>query len=231
LLKGIPKLLAWFLLSMAVFLASCSSMGDTAGPCKPPAAPESFLVRVDEGRLQIVWGNVQGATHYTVFWGTESGQYRGMGNSDTNSAFISGLTKGELYYIAVTSWNARGESKYSPEHTVVYDTNPERADTYLAKGNDAMKRGLTNEAHAYFCATIRLDPENADAYRSRSVLYEIVNWNELARKDYRTAEKLQKNPTISAEFPVSESVVTFIGSLRLPPPETCSWTKNQKSIN
>ncbi len=197
LIQRVPALLVCLMFSMNLLLASCSSVGDTAMPRNPPPAPENVQVRVDEGGLQIFWRNVPGATHYTVFWGPKSGQYRSLANCDTNSALISDVIKGDLYYVAVTSWNARGESNYSQEHTVVYDTNPARAGIYVAKGNDSMKRGLTNQAHAYFCAAIRLDPENADAYRSRAALYEIINWNELARKDLQTAEKLQKNRTVS----------------------------------
>jgi len=172
-------------------------MGDTAGPRKPPTEPDNVQVRVNESGLQILWGNVPGATHYTVFWGTESGQYRGMGNCATNSALISDLIMEDLYYVAVTSWNARGESNYSREQTAVYDTNPARAGIYVAKGNDAVKRGLANQAHAYFCAAIRLDPENVDAYRSRAVLYEKTNRTELASKDHKMAEKLQKDRAVS----------------------------------
>jgi Flp pilus assembly protein TadD len=126
-----------------------------------------------------------------------SGQYRSMGNSATNLAFISDLVVGDLYYVAVTSWNARGESNYSTEQAVVYDTNPARADVYVAKGNEALNKGLAKQAHAYFSAAIRLDPENVDAYRSRAVLYEKINRNELASKDHKMAEKLEKNRTVS----------------------------------
>ncbi len=120
-----------------------------------------------------------------------------MADSDGNSALISDVKEGDLYYISMTAWNSRGESNYSIEQAIVYGANPESAAIYLSKGNEAMKRGFANQAHAYFCATIRLDPENADAYRSRAALYEAINWNELARKDYMTAEKIRKNRAIS----------------------------------
>ena len=197
LIGRIATLLACFVLLTNLLLTSCSSVGDTASHRKPPVSPESIHVRVAEKGLEVHWKEVQGATYYTIFWGTETGQYRSMANSDGNSALISDVKEGDLYYIAMTAWNARGESNFSVEQAIVYDTNPERAIIYLAKGNEAMKRGLTNQAHAYFCAAIRLDPENADAYRSRAVLYEAINSNELARKDYLTADKLQKNRAMS----------------------------------
>ena len=191
---GLP---VWFLLSMNLLLASCSFVGESAEPGKPPAAPQNVQVQVNGDGLQIFWRSVPGATHYTVFWGTETGQYRSMGNSATNSASISDLVMGDLYYVTVTSWNTRGESNYSPEVAIVYDTIPARADIYLAKGNDAMRRGLTSQAHAYFCAAIRLDPQNVEAYRSRAALYEMINLNDLASKDLTTAENLRKNRTVS----------------------------------
>jgi tetratricopeptide (TPR) repeat protein len=193
----IATLAACFALFTNLLLISCSSVGDTASRRKPPTSPESIQIRVAEKGLEVHWKEVPGATYYTIFWGTETGQYKSMANADSTSALITDVKEGDLYYIAMTSWNARGESNFSAEQTIVYDTNPERAVVYLAKGNEAMKQGLTNQAHAYFCATIRLDPENADAYRSRAVLYEAINWNDLARKDYATAQKLQKNRPIS----------------------------------
>jgi hypothetical protein len=199
LIKRSHELLVCFLLSMNLLLASCSFVGETAEPVRPPAAPQKAQVQVNGDGLQVFWRSVPGATHYTVFWGTETGQYRSMGDSATNSAFITDVVMGELYYVTVTSWNARGESNYSPEVAIVYDTTPARADIYLGKGNDAMKRGLTSQAHAYFCAAIRLDPQNVEAYRSRAALYEMINLNDLAGKDLETAENLRKNRTVSTK--------------------------------
>ena len=193
----IAPLLVSFLLFASPFISSCNPVGETATPRKPPVAPESVQVRVVEKALEVYWKDMPGSTHYTIFWGTESGQYRSMANVSGTSAMISEVKEGDLYYIALTAWNARGESNFSPEQVIAYDTNPEHAMIYLAKGNDAMKRGLANQAHAYYCAAIRLNPENADAYRSRAGLYEAINWNDLARKDYLTAERLEKNRVVS----------------------------------
>ncbi len=199
----IAALLACFLLFASPFISSCNPVGGIAGPLKPPVPPEGVQIQVAEKALEVRWNEVPGATHYTIFWGTESGQYRSLANAADTSAMILDVKGGDLYYIAMTAWNERGESNFSPEQAIVYDTNPDRAVVYLAKGNEAMKRGLTVQAHAYYCATIRLDPENADAYRSRAVLYEAINWNELARKDYVTAEKLEKNRAVSTRVSVN----------------------------
>ena len=198
-LERIQGLLISLVLFSLALLVSCSSIGDTAGSRKPPVPPEGIQVRVGDQGLEVSWKSVPGATHYTLFWGPDSGQYKNLTNSPKCQALISGLNKGDMYYVAVTSWNARGESNYSQEQTVVYDDNPARAGVHLAQGQRAMKRGLNAEAHAYFSAAIRLDPENAEAYQCRAVLYEMINESELARRDHQTAEKLYKKQLASTK--------------------------------
>jgi tetratricopeptide (TPR) repeat protein len=151
---------------------------------------------IDRG-LEISWKCVPGSTHHTLFWGFERGDYRNMANSNTCSAIIVGLKKGDLYYFAATSWNARGESGYSREQAFVYDDEPGRAGVYLGKGSESMRKGLFAEAHAYFSAAIRLDPENPEAYRQRATLHEKLNQTEFASQDYQMAEKIFKKRPLS----------------------------------
>jgi len=110
---------------------------------------------------------------------------------------ISGLDKGELYCFAVTSWGERGESDYSKEVMYVYDDDPSRSSQHLAKGNEMMASGLYPEADAYISAAIRLQPQSADAYKSRAQLYERMDEPELAKKDSVMAEKLSSRKTAS----------------------------------
>ena len=74
LLGRIATLVACFALFTNLLLVSCSSVGDTAARRKPPASPESIQIRVAEKGLEVHWKEVPGATHYTIFWGTETGQ-------------------------------------------------------------------------------------------------------------------------------------------------------------
>ncbi len=178
-------------------LTSCSSVGKSSGPIKPPPPPESVRVRAVEQGLEVSWKCVPGSTHHTLFWGHEHGDYRNMANSNSCSAIIIGLKKGDLYYFAVSSWNARGESGYSREQAFLYDDKPERAGIYIGKGSESMHKGLYPEAHAYFSAAIRLDPENPEAYRQRATLHERLNQTELARQDYQMSEKIYKKRPLS----------------------------------
>jgi Tfp pilus assembly protein PilF len=106
-----------------------------------------------------------------------------------------------LYYFAVSSWNARGESGYSPEQAFLYDDEPGRASVYLGRGSESAQKGLYAEAHAYLSAAIRLDPGNAEAYRQRAVLHEKLNQIEYARQDYQMAEKIFKKQPLSTKLP------------------------------
>jgi hypothetical protein len=151
---------------------------------------------VPEG-LEVSWEPVSGATHYTVFWGNEEGKYDRMFAGNDNCLVITGLRKGELYTVAVTSWNQAGESDYSPEAAVVYDDDPRRATAHLAKGNEMLSQGNLILANAYICAAIILDPDSASAYQSRALLNEKMNRPAPARQDYATAERLIKQQKLT----------------------------------
>jgi len=96
------------LLSLSV-LASC---GPSQGADKlgPPESPREIKVSIVPQGLEVSWDEVSGATHYTVFWGTENGKYDRLFAASDNRLMITGLGKGELYTVAVTSWNQNGES-------------------------------------------------------------------------------------------------------------------------
>jgi tetratricopeptide (TPR) repeat protein len=151
---------------------------------------------VDRG-LQVAWQPVLGAKKYTVFWGFSPGQYRGMLDTTDNAVILAGLAKGEMLYLAVTAWNERGESHCSGEQAVVNDDDPGRANLYTAKGQEALQKGAYLDADAYLSAAIRLNPQNAEAYRYRGMLYERLSKAGLAQEDYQRAEKIFKSKLLS----------------------------------
>jgi len=142
--------------------------------------------------LRLDWEKAPGATHYTVFWGNESQDYRNITNFKAPPVVLAGLRKGKLYALAVTSWNERGESDYSTEQVLVYDDNPKNASVYAATGNNLMEKGSYDEALVYFSAAIRLDPHDVSAYQQRALLYERVNRTDLAKRDHAMAQKILK---------------------------------------
>ena len=61
------------LLSLSL-LASCGSSQGT-GKLGPPQAPREVKLNLVPEGLEVSWDTISGATHYTVFWGTENGEY------------------------------------------------------------------------------------------------------------------------------------------------------------
>jgi tetratricopeptide (TPR) repeat protein len=177
-------------------IASCGSQTNSAGP-KGGAPPAS--VQVDEAPqgVRLTWSAVKHASYYTVFWGSLPTEYKNFANTQNCSVIISGLTKGELHCFAVTSWGEHGESDYSAEVIYVYDGDPSRSSQHLAKGTELIAKGLYPEAHAYISAAIRLQPQRAEAYESRALLYEKMDEPDLAKKDRVMAEKLSSRKTAS----------------------------------
>jgi tetratricopeptide (TPR) repeat protein len=185
------------LMCAQLLLASCGYWGPGGKPRKPPHAPAQVKAEVVEQGIQIDWNAVPGATRYTVFWGFLPGEFRGLVNTDESALILSGLAKGEMLYLAVTAWNESGESPCSTEQTVVNDDNPRRAGLYLARGQEALQKRDHRLAAAFLSAAIRLDPNNADAYRYRGMLYEQLSKPKLARQDYELAERIFKKKPLS----------------------------------
>ncbi len=191
------ELLVTALVLSHLLLLSCSSSVNQGGAQNAPAAPTHVRLAIVAQGLEVSWEPVSGATHYTLFWGSERGEYKSLANCDSPAVILAGLNRKQLYFLAVTAWNQRGESNFSKEQVMVYDDGSGRPETYLAKGNDLMNRGHYAGAQAYFSAAIRLDPGNLYAYQRRATLHEKIDRPDLAREDEAMAEKLFQNKRIS----------------------------------
>jgi tetratricopeptide (TPR) repeat protein len=189
----------WVLATVAVHLlvASCGYLGGKGGPAKAPPPPQNVHIEQTAEGLHISWTCVPGIAKNTIFWGFDRGEYRGMVNTDSCGIILAGLHKGQLYYLAITAWNSRGESGYSQEQAFVYEDDLRKVPAYLSKGHELLRDGQYVEAQAYLSAAIRLDPQNADAYRYRALLHEKVSRSDLAREDHQMAEKLFKKKPLS----------------------------------
>lgn len=196
--RRLKLLLAAVLMMSWPVLTSCGLTGGKDSAESTPPPPGDVKVEAARGGVRVVWNPVPGVMHYTVFWGTERGRFRNLADSRHCDVLIANLETGKLYSLAVTSWNERGESNFSQEVLYVYDDpGSGRASAHLSKGNELARQGLFKDAYAYLTAAIRLDPTNADAYRSRAMLCERMGKAESARQDYAAAERLFNRKPIS----------------------------------
>ena len=77
------------------------------------------------GAVSASWSTVTGAVGYKVYYGTASGNYTASVDAGAVlSKDITGLTNGQIYYFALTSYNAKKvESEYSePKSATPYDS-------------------------------------------------------------------------------------------------------------
>jgi hypothetical protein len=81
---------------------------------QPPRAVKEVKAEIVPEGIKVEWKEVPGATHYTIFWSNESGQYTKLHNVPENAALFTEL-RHEKYFFTVTAWNERGESDYAPE--------------------------------------------------------------------------------------------------------------------
>ena len=62
----------------------------------------------------LAWDPSEGATGYTVRWGTSQGSYPNSADAGNNTTFtISGLTAGATYWVVAQAYNSDGVSPYS----------------------------------------------------------------------------------------------------------------------
>jgi hypothetical protein len=90
---------------------------DGAGPCDAPAAPASLVAAaVGNGRIDLAWGAVSGATRYHLYRSTSAaGGFALVGttNAPATSRSDSGLAAGTTYFYRVRAWDGC-ESSDSP---------------------------------------------------------------------------------------------------------------------
>jgi hypothetical protein len=195
----VSRLALVLLLSAQMLVVSCGNWGERRPAMKPPLAPEELSLRIVSQGLLASWTPAPGATHYTLFWGTERGEYWGFTDASQCSLIVANLSPAQLYYFAVTAWNEKGESNYSPERPFVYDNDKTHAGEYVSRARQAMADGWYADAQAYVSAALRLDPDNAEAQRFRAILHEKMQRSGLARDDHSEADKLTKKKALSAD--------------------------------
>jgi hypothetical protein len=102
-------------LALFLLISNCGGGGGGGGSSPPPADTS--------GTIKLAWDASpdSAVTGYWVYYGTRSGiyeNYRDTGSVSSNpvSFTLTGLAKGQTYYIAVTAYDTyRNESDFSNE--------------------------------------------------------------------------------------------------------------------
>jgi hypothetical protein len=103
------------LLTLFLLISNCGGGGGGGGSSPPPADTS--------GSIELAWDASPdpAVTGYMVYYGTRSGiyeNYRDTGSVSSNSVSfnLTGLAKGQTYYIVVTAYDTyRDESDFSNE--------------------------------------------------------------------------------------------------------------------
>lgn len=93
-----------------------SSTAVAASYANMPSAPANLRV-LDTGTgtsLGVFWDTVPdpSISSYTVYWGTESGEYPFSQTYTGTQCTLSGLSEGQTYYVAISSLDASGNESY-----------------------------------------------------------------------------------------------------------------------
>jgi hypothetical protein len=92
-------------------LVLSATVAAQAATAAPPAAPNRpAQIAATRNSVTLIWGPVAGATGYHVF--VDGNQ---AATSATNLVTVTGLREATLYHVAVSAFNASGESARSPE--------------------------------------------------------------------------------------------------------------------
>jgi tetratricopeptide (TPR) repeat protein len=164
---------------------------------KPPPPPGGVRLAISPGGLAVTWDAAPGATHYTLFWGKDRTEFSHSKDVSDCAGLITGLSKGEIYHVSVTAWNAFGESDYGKLNSIVYDDDPKHASRYLERGAAMLKQGRVEDAETYYGAAIRLAPSDPESYRRRAELYRLMNKPEEADRDSERARRVLEGKPIN----------------------------------
>lgn len=191
--RALVRKRAYLLIGFALVLTVTVAFGKPQGKTvdvKKPSAPSGFIVEQSGDGLLATWHPSPGAKSYTLFWGTDKGEFRKMFPTTDTSVMMKGFDPGQLYNFAVTASNDNYESDFSTEFFYVYDDAPKNSIEHIAKAKDLMFDKRHSEALAFLNTAIRLDPNNPESYRTRAMLWEKLGEKDQAKHDFKKSETL-----------------------------------------
>src|SRR4051794_1092099 len=96
-------------------LSNQASATPTSGVSAPPA-PSGLSANAGDGRIDLSWNNVGGASEYRIYRGTTSGCCYSFLTSTSNTLFTdTSVSNGTTYYYVVQAHNTVGDSGYSSQ--------------------------------------------------------------------------------------------------------------------
>ncbi len=123
-------------------VSAVSSSGESANsgqisatPVLPaPATPTGLFASGGNGQVALAWNGINGATSYTVQYGTTSGgpYTTALAGITSAGATVSGLSNGTAYYFIVTAVNGSGSSAASAQASATPQLSLPAAPTGLA---------------------------------------------------------------------------------------------------
>ena len=127
----------------------------TPEPGSVPGAPSNISVTAADQSLRLSWGKTKDAAYYQVFY-REAGQSAFTqfgGNVSGTAAFITGLTNGVTYQVAVKAGNGKGTGPYS----ATASGTPQREELAMPElpQEDRIDSGLIE-------SVVMTDPSNVD---------------------------------------------------------------------
>ena len=107
--------------SYSVWVKAKNAAGITAfGPIAqgtPLAGPGAPMLVAGDGRLELSWSSVPGASSYEIWYGIANDSTTATQSPDkptATTASLSGLTNGTMYYLWIRALNANGLTGFSP---------------------------------------------------------------------------------------------------------------------
>ncbi|GAF02178.1 fibronectin type III domain-containing protein [Saccharicrinis fermentans] len=149
-----------------------------------PSAPRIYKTKVVDDGIELTWWKRDIAKGYKIIYGTDVNNLNKeivLNGADKVSAKVSGLVKGQQYYLAVKAFNREGESALSPLVHLRYAL-PEQPMIFKTAKRDTtitvMWKSVEN-ATGYTVAVndgkniVQYDAKNVFGYRIEGLQYDV----------------------------------------------------------
>ncbi|MBF0548658.1 MAG: hypothetical protein HQM08_29780 [Candidatus Riflebacteria bacterium] len=199
-----------------------SANSQQAGTTPSLPAPTGLSAIPSDGKMALSWNNVVGATGYNLYWKTQPGVNRTVGNRLlVSSPYLqTGLTNGTSYYYVLTAFDGTSESLESDQCSAIPSKTPiPAAPTNVTLIPDDGKvtvswnsvSGATNY-NIYWATSAGVTPANGTKISAVTSPYVQINLTN-GQKYYYVITSANS----SGESPASEQVSTTLNQVPAKP--------------